>query len=399
MRVTGIARGLAFWVLWTGLACGQPLPTAARLEAVPLELSMPEHYQVTEVLEPIRRVTLIAPADGFIRTMETRLGAMVRESQEVAQLDRVQASVRLKLAAAEVKEKQALLKSTKPDFPAISPEVYQAQLEAAEARVELAQLELDRCTLRAPFAGRVTALPVCAGQYVLKGATIAELSDVTSLKALQPVDRRSVAVGAPLTVQIEGREVSAKVQAILPLPETFIRLRELATPFAAGLLVVSNPKGDLEPGLRVHHEAIPTMPVATVPKRAVKQEDTRSGEATQVQVIRNEYVVNVPVRVLGDVGPERVQIAGALRAADSLIVSTSVPLLAGTLVRFGEGATNRAVEGTSPNPSLGGAEVGITNPPGSRGRPGSGPGPGPGAQKEPARKRRPATQSAGSGPF
>jgi len=141
------------------------------------------------------------------------------------------------------------------------------------------------------------------------------------------------------------------------------------------------------------------MPVATVPKRAVKQEDTRSGEATQVQVIRNEYVVNVPVRVLGDVGPERVQIAGALRAADSLIVSTSVPLLAGTLVRFGEGATNRAVEGTSPNPSLGGAEVGITNPPGSRGRPGSGPGPGPGAQKEPARKRRPATQSAGSGPF
>ena len=30
-----------------------------------------------------------------------------------------------------------------------------------------------------------------------------------------------------------------------------------------------------------------------------------------VQVIRNEYVTNVPVHVLGDTGPERVQISGA----------------------------------------------------------------------------------------
>ena len=50
-----------------------------------------------------------------------------------------------------------------------------------------------------------------------------------------------------------------------------------------------------------------------------------------VQVIRDEYVTNVPVRVLGENGTERVQIAGALRASDSLIASTSVPLLAGTL--------------------------------------------------------------------
>jgi len=360
------------------------MPTAARLEAVPLELTMPERYQVTEVLEPIRRVTLIAPADGVIRSIESRLGSVVGESQEVAQLDRSVASLRLTLATAELKETQALQKSSKQDL-----ELSKAQLEAAEARVALAQLELDRCTLRAPFAGRVTALPVCAGQYVLKGATIAELSDVTSLKALQPVDRRAVAVGAPLTIEIEGREVSAKVHAILPLPEIFIRLRELATPLAAALLVVPNPKGDLEPGLRVHHAAIPTTPLAAVPKRAVKQEDARSGEAAMVQVIRNEYVVNVPVQVLGDVGPERVQIAGALRISDSLIVSTSVPLLAGTLVRFGEGAANRAVEGMPPNPALGGVEVGITNPPGSRARTG----PGPGLPQDPPKNRRLPTRT------
>ena len=79
-----------------------------------------------------------------------------------------------------------------------------------------------------------------------------------------------------------------------------------------------------------------------------------------VQVIRNEYVTNVPVRVLGETGPERVQITGLLRRSDSLIVSSSVSLLAGTLVRFGEGTASRGVEGVSPNPAYGGADAGIS---------------------------------------
>jgi multidrug efflux pump subunit AcrA (membrane-fusion protein) len=375
------------------LAGGQAMPTSARLEAVPLELTMPERYQVTEVLEPIRRLSLIAPADGTIRTIEAHVGSTVRESQEVAEMDRTEAALHLKVAMAALKEKQAVKAGT------AASDVLTAQIQAGEARVELAQLELNRCTLRAPFPCRVTAVPVCAGQYVLKGTVIVELADVTSLTTLQPVDRRAVAVGSPLAIEVEGREVSGKVQAILPLPRSYVRLRELATPLAAALLVVANPKGELEPGLRVHHGAIPTTPVATVAKRSVKQDDARTGEAvtTMVQVIRNEYVVNVPVRVLGDVGPDRVQIAGALRPSDSLIVSTSVPLLAGTLVRFGEGAANRRVEGTSPNPSQGGVEAGITKPGLPRGRTGPAPAP---AQSPPG-SRRSATRapSGGSEPF
>jgi multidrug efflux pump subunit AcrA (membrane-fusion protein) len=295
--------------------------------------------------------------------MEVRLGAAVRESQEVAQLDRTAATARLKMARAELKEKQAMAKSTAP-----VSEVIAAQLEAAAARVELAQLELDSCTLRAPFSGRVMALPVCTGQYVMKGATIAELGDVTSFTALQPVDRRTVKAGTPLTVQIEGREVAAKVQAILPLPERFTSLRELAAPFAAALISVPNAKGDLEPGLRVQTSSIPTTPVAGIPKRAIKSEEGRGEEASTVQIIRNDHVVNVPIRVLGDTGPDRVQISGELRTSDSLIVSSSVQLLPGTLVRFGEGATSRQGEGgLSGGNGSGGAEAGITNPSTPRG--------------------------------
>ena len=235
---------------------------------------MPERYHVAEVLEPIRKVTLVAAGDGLIRSIEGRLGEVVRETQEIAQIDRTEAAAKLKMATAELHEKQALLKSNKN-----SPDVYQAQVEAAEARVELAQIELDRCTLRAPFPGRLVAMNVCTGQYVLKGTAIAELADVSSLKVMQPLDRRSVNPSSAVTVQVEGRDVAAKVQAILPLPESLRVLRELATPFGAATLIVPNTKGDLEPGLRVQSPNLPSNPIATVPKRAVKPE-SRAGAIT-----------------------------------------------------------------------------------------------------------------------
>jgi multidrug efflux pump subunit AcrA (membrane-fusion protein) len=357
MRNSGIWLGLAISLAWAVVGWGQTLPTSARIEAVPIELTMPDRYLVSEVLEPIRRITLVAPADGVVRSLEARLGVMVRESQELAQLDRSEAAARLAIALAELKEKKAVVTGRKADA-----EIAQAQVEAAQARVDLAKLELDRCTLRAPFSGRITAAPVSAGQYVLKGTKLAELADVSSLTALQPVDRKSVKVGSTLTVQVEEQEVAGKVQAILPVPEKYGSLRELATPFVVAWVTFSNPKGDLEPGLRVRPGIVPTTPIAVVPKRALKPDDVRGSEGSMVQVIRNEYVTNVPVQVLGEMGPERTQIAGALRESDSLVVASSVALLPGTLIRFGEGAASRSVEGVAPSPSVGGAQAGIVAP-------------------------------------
>jgi multidrug efflux pump subunit AcrA (membrane-fusion protein) len=319
---------------------------------------MPDRYQVWSVLEPIRRVTLVAAADGVIRSLDARPGGVVRESQELAQLDRTEANAKLKIASAEMKEKQALLKSNKT-----YEVIYQAQLEAAQARAELAQIELDRCTLRAPFAGMVLAVPISIGQYVLKGATIVELADVTSLRAVLPVDRRTVAAGSALVVQVEDQDVSGKVQAVLPLSDGYATLRELATPFACASVLFPNSRGDLEPGLRARPAGVPISPIATVPKRALRPDEVRgAGNAMVVQVIRNEYVVNVPVLTLGSMGPERAQVSGLLRSTDALIVASSVALVPGTLVRFGDDGSHRGIEGTAPNPSIGGSDAGIIPP-------------------------------------
>src|SRR4029077_8383247 len=110
------------------------------VETVPLQLTMPDPYQVTVALEPVRRLVVVAPADGVIRSLDARLGGMVRGSQELAQLDRSESIAKLKVASAEVKEKQTLFKSNPSNTPAVG-DIYQAQWEAAQARAELAQLE------------------------------------------------------------------------------------------------------------------------------------------------------------------------------------------------------------------------------------------------------------------
>ena len=131
------------------------------------------------------------------------------------QLDRAEAAARLKIALANVKEKEAILKGAGKG----NGTVYEVQLEGAQARAAIAQLELERCTLRAPFAGRVLSISVSSGQYVAKGTEVAELADVTALRVLVPVVRSSVAAGCAPESRRGGERRSAKVQAILPLPE------------------------------------------------------------------------------------------------------------------------------------------------------------------------------------
>jgi multidrug efflux pump subunit AcrA (membrane-fusion protein) len=352
MRLGGFWLGFSFCLLAGSAAMGQPAANSARIETSALRLMEPDPYQVAAVLEPVRRIKVVAPLDGQIRSVDARLGAGVRESQELVQFDPSEGIYRVQIAGAEVKAKKA------------ATPISQADVEAAQARADLAQFELKRYTVRAPFAGRIMDIQVYPGQYVLKGTTLVELADTSSLRAVLPVDRRSVATGSTITVPVEEQEVSGKVQAILPLPESFAVLRELATPFAAASVVFPNSKGQLDAGLRARPAGVPTTAIANIPRRAIRPDDLRGAAGSMVQVIRNEYVTNVPVHVLGGVGAERVQVSGAFRPRDALILGSSVPLVPGTLVRFHEAAAARGIETTSPDPAHGGNEAGLT-PPGS----------------------------------
>ncbi len=322
-----------------GKAAGSPSPTLqATVETAQIDLIYPDRYAVPVVLEPSRRVILMAPMDGIIQDVPIPVGSAVRDRAEIAKLDRSEAMVKLRIAEANVKEAEAEAAPTKSA-------VALARVEAARARADLAKLELERCTLRAPFAGKLMAAPVSPGQYVAKGINIAEVADVSTLKVLVPVDRTTVNPGNDLELIVEGKPVAGKVQSLVPLPETYAALRELAVPWAAAWTIIPNPNGALEPGQRARGPFTPTAPITAVANRAVKESE--SGGA-MVQIARYGNILDLPVKVLGDAGFERTQVSGAFLPSDAVIVESSVPLIAGTVIRFsGEAAVSGAVNGNA----------------------------------------------------
>jgi multidrug efflux pump subunit AcrA (membrane-fusion protein) len=354
---TGLSVAILVSASWA-----QAPPTSAKVDTAPLELLAPDRYQVPAVLEPVRRVRIIATSDGIVRSQDAKPGAVVREGQAIAELDRVEAAARLKIAQSVVKELQAALDEVKAQSSATKSSKIQAEarLEAAQARAELAHLDYDRCTLRAPFAGKLLDSRVSDGQYVDKGSVIADVADVSSLRVYIPLSRAGTTVGGTVSLNVEGQVVSGKIQTILPLSESFSVLRELSIPLVSAWVNVANSTGELEPGQRVLSPVLPTLPITTVAAHALLKGEEKDGPPI-VQVIRNEYVTNLKVKVLGNPGPDRVQITGAFRPTDSLIVSTSVPLLAGTLIRFSGGGGGK-LESTTPDPAEAGDTANITPP-------------------------------------
>ena len=112
---------------------------------------------------------------------------------------------------------------------------------------------------------------------------------------------------------------------------------------------IDNGSGALEPGQRVRGPFAPTAPITAVPTRAIRKGDGSSGV---VQVVRFGNVLDIPVKVIGDVGFERTQVSGVFLPTDAAIVESSMPMVAGTVIRFsGEAARHGRRRVATPGPS------------------------------------------------
>lgn len=67
-----------------------------------------------------------------------------------------------------------------------------SSLAAARARHSQAKANLERCSIRAPFSGRLTQVSVEQGQYVAPGQVLVVLADDSMLEIQVPLDSRDV---------------------------------------------------------------------------------------------------------------------------------------------------------------------------------------------------------------
>ncbi|HXF95254.1 MAG TPA: efflux RND transporter periplasmic adaptor subunit [Gemmatimonadales bacterium] len=233
-----------------------------------------------------RQVNLKVEAQGTVAAVLVRPGDRVDSGQVLVQLDPRPFDLAVREAQAAYDDALVRLRDILigEDTTDASPAAVErrrnarlrAGLDGAQARLERAQLERERATIRAPFAGTADQVLVVAGQHVAAGDPIATVVDLGSLvveAAVLEHDLPLIRRGATAVVSLgatSGRSYSGRVFAVLPLIDTTTRS-------GRALVRVRTGDGVLRPGMYadIELEAIRLPDRVLVPATAVIERDGR----------------------------------------------------------------------------------------------------------------------------
>ncbi len=330
---------------------------AAAVQAVPVSVAIVAEQNVAAWndfsghLEAVDRVEIRPRVAGAIKAIHFREGALVKAGDLLVTIDpapfqaevaRARADVaaaqaRLTLATSEQGRAQRLwddhaiaqseLESKTNDLKAA-----QAGVDAAQAALQTANLNLSYTEVRAPVSGRVGKIEVTAGNLVAAGPSAQVLTTLVSISPIYAsfdaneavIDRTLAdlkATGgadklAQVPVTLETDTASGPIQGHLQLIDnqfdnTSGTLRARA--------VFDNPEGQLIPGqfVRVHMGAAAAKPALLVSELAVGTDQDKRF----VYVVGADHKVNYREVTLGAAAGngERIVTAG-LKAGDKIVV-------------------------------------------------------------------------------
>lgn len=197
-----------------------------------------------------------------------------------------------------------------------------ANMRVDEARVAVAEAQLDKTTIRAPFAGIVGLRKVSPGDYATAGQDIVNLEKIDVLKADFSVPELAlpeVAEGQTVNVTVDafpGRTFKGNVHAIDPLIDA--RGRSIAI-----RAHIDNPDNLLRPGLfaRIELVVAKTEGALLVPEEAI----VPVGEDRFVFRIVDGKAMMTRVRT-GARRPGEVQITEGLKAGQQVVTAGQIKL-------------------------------------------------------------------------
>ena len=255
-----LAVGAAGWVA-SGQLSGSERPKEARKP--PADLSTTEHVptvrvrrQVAELrtaevvlrgrTEADRKVQVKAETHGRIVELGADKGVRVKKGDVLLRLSVEDRPARLAEAKALREQRrieyEASMRLSKKGFRAETQvAAAKAELEAAEAAVTRAEVEIANMTIRAPFDGVVGDRMVESGDFVEMGNPVVRIVDLDPILAVAQISERDLArvsLGSPGRARlITGQEIEGAVSYIASEAEsatrTFRLEVEIANPDAA----------------------------------------------------------------------------------------------------------------------------------------------------------------------
>lgn len=236
-----IRRAIPFTL---ALAVGSPLlaqgppPTLVVTDPV---IEREFHDQITLIGRTEAKITsrIVSEVAGRVVAINAAEGNPIKKGQPLVTIDtsRIALALRSKQAESEQARQQALLaeqnhKRAEELFSqklipestidsarawAVSAEARFVQLDAERAKLAL---DLDQCTIRAPYSGHTLRRVVDVGEWVNVGAPVYEMVDLSSITVTVDLPERhygQLSVGSSVTIEasnISGETLTGKVTGI-----------------------------------------------------------------------------------------------------------------------------------------------------------------------------------------
>jgi RND family efflux transporter MFP subunit len=265
-----------------------------------------------------------------------RLRTVTLEIQKEARVaDLKEAEARLQLADSNLKRARELFEATviaqqvlddrQSEFNA-----WRSRTDSLRAEIRRIEDELERCTIRAPFAGVVTRELTEVGQWVLAGGPVVELQAMDEVEVRVDVPERYFSLlrkGSAATLTFEalpGYSASGQIVAVIPKADVQARTFPVK-------VLVGNPRGVIGSGMlaQVSFEAGETYPTTVVPKDAVISQ----GPAKFVFRLNGNNTVEMIAVETGAGAGVWLEVRGNLRPGDKVITRGNERLRPGQAVQ------------------------------------------------------------------
>ena len=243
------------------------------------------------------------------------------------------AKARLELAKTVVDRNDALIKSK--NIAQSTVDQSNTELTLAESALALAEVQLGKLTIRAPFSGRAGFRGVSVGAYVQAGAPLVHVEKIDLLKAAFSVPElyfSQLALGQNVMVTadaVSGETFEAKISAIDPLVDVNGRALRIRAD-------LNNSAEKLRPGMLIRISVRgPKRSSVTVPEAAI----VPRGNGAVVFIAANEKAQEAKVRT-GKRSNGTVEILEGLKGGEQVIVAGNTRLSDGAAIAIVPGTSN-----------------------------------------------------------
>lgn len=337
-----LALAMCLGVLAVGCAKEKPKDVAPKAEKkINVQVQQVETKKLRPTIEavgtllPNEQVVVSAELEGILKSVSADVGNYVARLSPLAHVDETSVRLESQRAQAALRQAQATLQNTRLEYDRKKPLIAEqlvtqqqfdditarlnittAELERAQAALDIANERLSKTTVYAPISGYVQEKKVSAGDFVKNGTVLFVLIQSNPVKLRFSVPEAvagAIKPGLDVLFTVDsypGEEFAATIRQADPSVDAKSR--------TLGVEALSkNPSGKLKPGFfsQVRLFTGAERDAVVVPVKAVLYE----ASTTRVFVVEEEKAVERAI-TLGQKLGDMVEVTEGLKVGDTIVV-------------------------------------------------------------------------------